>query len=88
MTLQFKDFSPDIEYDVFSKQPNVGRYKNMLNDVNAWIKDNNIKVINVETIVIPNPPLQDPHPPAATTTNSWGRILFVQIIRVWYQEQD
>ncbi len=58
-----------------------------LADANEWIKENDIRVLNVETVVLPNiwsrheEGTQDP----ALGTSGDSPSFWYQVIRVWYE---
>ena len=53
--IQFQDFEPRIIPETGILQPT--QYENLdetLQDLNSWIEENEIQVLNIETVVLPN----------------------------------
>ena len=58
-----------------------------LADANEWIKENDVRVLNVETVVLPNIWSrfeEGTHDPALATSGE-SPSYWYQVIRVWYE---
>ena len=87
MTIGYKDFFPTLLESGFFKR----KFEDLpttLGRANKWLATSGLKIVNVETVLLPNVS----HEPAASGTDfhtggetgsSW-----IQIIRVWYQVPD
>ena len=85
MRIQFKDFVPEVTRTGLFTSPTASSLKEVTEEANSWIEKTNPKIINIETVVIPNPDTKDYQSQSITPMINGGA-LFLQIIRVWYEE--
>jgi hypothetical protein len=83
-----KDFVPEIiQKGGFFTTAKAQEFQTCLDHANQWMKDENIEVVNIETVVLPN--IHDELEEGSMdtnldtlgdTTSSWN-----QFVRVWYK---
>ncbi len=89
--LRFKDFVPNlVQAGGFFQSERYEPTENCLTRMNNWIDDNNINVMNIETVVLPNifssspartdAPAFNQHYAGGTT----GVNRYHPVFRVWY----
>ncbi len=89
MTVNFRDFVPEVldAGGIFTKATYEGLAE-LRKRMNQWIEGNGIKVLNVETILMPN--LNSPREEGSEDAAVWSSGDFAttwnQFIRVWYVE--
>lgn len=88
--LSFKDFVPqEVAAGGFLKVAEYESFDAALAAANDWIHENNIQVINIETVVLPN--IWSRFEEGSTDTSLGTRGDFPshwhQFIRVWFHEQ-
>jgi hypothetical protein len=83
----FRDFVAKVlTPEGFMKQPKLEPFDIVVHRANNWIRNEGIKVINVETVVLPNihstreEGTGDTYIVAGDASNSWN-----QFVRVWYE---
>jgi len=86
--IRFHDFAPrqlappgvfhDGKYDTF---------ESAVSGANAWIREQQIKVINFETVVLPNMWEEDGTQDPEICTHP-GHALWYQFVRVWYEARE
>jgi hypothetical protein len=88
MSLQMKDFEADTE----SKKNLLGRrdvyYKGLdtaVASMNAWLEDNPVEVITVETVTLPNIHSDEEEGTVDTELSATGYALWYQFVRLWYR---
>lgn len=87
--LRYQDFVPQIAAPAaFFKAATYESFDAALEAANQWIAENDIRVRNVETVVLPNmwyPTEEGSHD---TALHQYGNSLNLwhQFIRVWYEE--
>lgn len=86
--IKFQDFVPEIKDEGgFFKSATFEQLSEPLGRANEWIANNDVEVINVETVTLPN--IFNPGEEGSTDTNlrSSGEFgtYWHQFIRVWYQ---
>ena len=86
--IQFRDFVPEML--AAPKLFKAGEYESMeaaLAAANAWIKEFDIKIINVETVVLPNIWSRYEEGTADVALGTSGEMPshWHQFVRVWYQ---
>ena len=81
----FKDFAPQVVKKGFFKIDHESLEK-ALNAANAWIRDHNIEVLNIETVVLPNMWKAGGTTDMAHTSSEIGGSFWYQFIRVWYKK--
>lgn len=91
MRIACKDFVPDVTGQKEVLFFTVSEYEpltKMLPDVNHWIQANNVDVINIETVVLPNLDQEEGSDDTTLATSGKMHSTWFQIIRVWYQMED
>ena len=85
----FADFEPrELKPARFFDSAEYEPMRKVLEDVNTWIEKENIDVVNVETVVLPNmhrlgeEGTQDPELRASGERSTY----WYQFIRVWYKK--
>ncbi|WP_258103189.1 hypothetical protein [Marinoscillum sp. MHG1-6] len=88
MPILSKDFVPEKTKGGMFKSGKIQNFDEVLSTLNAWINQNNIKVINVETVVLPN--IHDSEEEGSHDTELWtggeSSSQWYQLLRVWYEE--
>ena len=92
--LRYRDFAPRVlEEAALLSRARYDTFDHAVEAAGAWIKENNIDVVNIETVVLPNlgtARMLDPEPPRTTNSpvlddygaryGSWN-----QFVRVWHR---
>jgi hypothetical protein len=83
--LSFKDFVPDLikEGGLLSSEQWAG-VDNAVVKMNAWLKDANVKVQTIETVVLPNIWKEDGTGDAHLRQAGEYSSYWYQVVRVWY----
>ena len=89
MNILYKDFVPQVtDPGGFFKAMTVEDFEKVVLEANQWISSQSIKLINIETVVLPN--INLPHEEGSTDTNismsGEFSTYWNQFIRVWYQK--
>lgn len=90
MSVLFKDFRPPVAGEtkvLFITVRDYEMISEVLPEVNSWISDNNINVINVETLVLPNLDMDEGSHDSSLRTSGEMTTVWFQVIRVWYREE-
>jgi len=86
--IAFEDFEPRVvEAGGFLSAPTYETVREALADANAWIEERGIRVINVETVVLPNvhaPHEEGTEDPSLRVSGDFAA-RWHQFIRVWYE---
>lgn len=86
--MKIKDFVPEKTKGGFFKPGKVEAFDEVMEKMNQWINQNDINVVNVETVLLPN--IHDPEEEGSTDTELWtgGAVSshWYQLLRVWYQD--
>ena len=85
MVIRFKDFLPEIKKQGwFSNE--YATLEETLEKANLWVTQNNVQVLNVETVVLPNLEHR-PYQTKETKMETFSQVnsYWYQVIRVWYQ---
>lgn len=80
----FKDFAPQVVKKGFFKT-DYESFEKALDAANAWIRDHNIEVLNIETVVLPNMRKTGGTTDTAHIPSQRGSF-WHQFIRVWYRK--
>lgn len=88
MGIRFKDFRPEeTSPGGLLTQPAYESLKETVAAANEWIGEKGIRVLNVETVVLPNLALREStHEPRMMVVTD--HVAWYQIIRVWYEVSD
>jgi hypothetical protein len=86
--IQFRDFVPEML--AAPRLFKAGEYESLeaaLAEANAWIKEYDIKIVNVETVVLPNiwSRYEEGTSDVALGTSGEMPSHWHQFVRVWYQ---
>lgn len=81
----FKDFAPQVVKKGFFKTE-YESFKEVLATANAWIRDHNIEVLNIETVVLPNMWREVGQTRICTISVALGNSYWYQFLRVWYKK--
>ncbi len=88
MQVDFVDFVPEqVDKGGFFKMPKLEEMVAVVDKMNDWLERNHVKVVNIETVVLPN--IHSPHEDGSQDTNLTTKGDFMsswnQFIRVWYE---
>lgn len=89
MTLFARDFAPQKSKGGIFKSGSIQNFDEVMASMNSWLSENpNVKVLNVETVVLPN--IHDKDEQGSQDTELWtggeSSSQWYQVFRVWYQE--
>lgn len=89
MALLAKDFAPKKSKGSLFKSGAVQNFDEVMTAVNSWLAENpSIKLLNVETVVLPN--IHEKDEEGSQDTELWtggeSSSQWYQVFRVWYQE--
>jgi hypothetical protein len=85
----YRDFWPEqIEAEGFFTQARWQPFEEAMKAANSWVDEQGVKVINIETVVLPNIWDSDEEGTEDASLRSSGKssTTWHQIIRVWYEE--
>ena len=82
MTLAYKDFAPAV-LDRSFLSTDYEPLSSIVDRANQWISEQNVKVMNVETVVLPNLDGQDSGSNGIRSSGEMSSFWF-QVVRVWY----
>ena len=91
MKITNKDFAPQIlKKGGMFKSAQIESFDDMENAMNAWINENNIDVVSIETVVLPNIHDSDEEGSEDTMlgTGRESSSNWYQLIRVWHRVKD
>ena len=86
MIIKFEDFIPQVEksgWGLGAETKGTGP-KELVTQVNKWVKNSGVDVINIETVVVPTVWPKNYESKSITEIRQAATCL--QIIRVWYKE--
>lgn len=84
--LQFKDFAPaELTPPGFFNLGVYAALDDAVAEANAWITETGAKVMNVETVVLPNIHMAHEEGTTDPQINTSERTSWHQFVRVWYQ---
>lgn len=89
--IAYQDFVPRMkDRGGFLRAPEFDTLRASVSEANQWIKDQNIRVFNVETVVLPNIHQAHEGVSESVTLRTSGEMsaLWHQFIRVWYKLDD
>jgi hypothetical protein len=87
--LAFQDFYPQqTDPGGFLKPEKWESLRKTVREVNEWITQNNIRVLNMETLVLPNIWNDTENGPSDPKLRTSGELptYWYQVLRVWYQK--
>ncbi len=87
--IKSRDFVPEKKKGGLFKSGKIEDFQSVINTMNEWIEQqNNISVINVESVVLPN--IHDAEEQGSEDTELWtgatSSTSWHQLIRLWYRE--
>ncbi len=84
MAVQYKDFFPTVLKSGFFSTEYEGLPATVLR-ANQWLAESNARVLNVETVVLPN--IKTAEDASQTGIRTSGEISshWYQVVRVWYE---
>lgn len=82
MTLAYKDFAPAVLNRGFLST-DYESLSSIVDRANQWISGQNVQVINVETVVLPNLDGQESGNNGIRSSGEMSSYWF-QVVRVWY----
>ncbi|WP_438961258.1 hypothetical protein [Nonlabens sp.] len=84
--INYIDFEPEVITKSFWKGNEYESTKEVLERVNEWIRKNyNSKIINVETMLMPNMRYNKKNSNTKTINMSGGYVYMIEVVRVWYK---
>jgi hypothetical protein len=86
--LRHEDFVPKmVKAQKFLSPAEYESFDAALEDANRWIQENNIRVVNVETVVLPNiwSRYEEGSGDTSLGTSGESPSFWHQFIRVWYE---
>ena len=86
--IYYQDFVPrQLQPAGFFKSAHYGTLDEALAVANAWIAQHRVKVINVETVVLPNIHVAGEEGSTDPELRTWGELSshWHQFIRLWYE---
>lgn len=89
MSLMAKDFVPAKSKGGMFKSGKIQSFQEILDEANQWIKETpDIKILNVETVVLPNIHESDEEGSLDTELYTAGESSsnWYQLLRVWYRK--
>jgi len=85
--IQVKDFVPEKSKGSLFKSGKIQQFDEVLKEMNSWIETNNIEVVSIETVVLPN--IHDSQEEGSQDTELFtggeSSSHWYQIMRVWYK---
>ncbi len=88
--IKFEDFVPELEDEggLFRKMA-FEAFQTVLDRANKWIDDNNIDVVNIETVVLPNihSKFEEGSTDVQLKASSGAGTDWHQFIRIWYRSR-
>jgi hypothetical protein len=83
MAIRFKDFFPEVKSQgIFSTE--YATLRETVARANAWIEEKGAKVLNAETVVLPNVGTDQETTAIGIRTSGDMSSWWYQVIRVWY----
>jgi hypothetical protein len=89
--IAYHDFVPRVtDRGGLFKQAQFDTLRDALHEANAWIGERHLKVLNVETVVLPNmhTSWEEGSEDASLRTSGEISAMWHQFIRVWYELPD
>ena len=84
--MTFKDFRPRvIEAPGILKRGVFGDVDETVRSVDAWLKDNGVRPLSIETVVLPE--MELPAGSTASSLDTTKNVTWFQVIRVWYEKK-
>ncbi|MFY0651014.1 MAG: hypothetical protein JXQ96_03225 [Cyclobacteriaceae bacterium] len=86
MKVEVKDFVPEKAKGSFFKSGEIQKFEAIQSQLNDWLQTNDVKVVNIETLLLPNIHEADEEGSFDTELFTGGEThsQWYQIIRLWY----
>ncbi len=85
MKIEVQDFVPEKAKGGLFKAGKIQQFEEVVDEMNAWLAENDsIKVISVETVVLPNIHEEEGSRDTELYTAGESHSQWYQLIRVWY----
>ena len=85
--ITFQDFASKIvKPGTLLKPPEHQSFQQVLREANEWIQEHAVRVLNIETILLPSA-CSDNDAPVYRLHGDYG-YAWRQVIRVWYEEEQ
>lgn len=87
--IMFKDFTPrEVLPGGFPTRASFADFQAALDDANAWLASENVRLVNTETVVLPNidNPQEGGSMDSELRTYGEHSSYWRQVVRVWYEE--
>jgi adenine C2-methylase RlmN of 23S rRNA A2503 and tRNA A37 len=85
--IQVKDFVPEKSKGSLFKSGKIQQFDEVLKEMNNWIETNNIDVVSIETVLLPN--IHDSQEEGSQDTELFtggeSSSHWYQLMRVWYK---
>lgn len=89
MKFDSKDFVPEKTKGGMFKSSKVQKFEEVRDEMNRWLEDHPVEVLNIETIVLPNIHEKEEEGSRDTELLTYGESSsnWYQLIRVWYKQK-
>jgi hypothetical protein len=84
MAVAFKDFFPQVTHSGFLSSE-YEAFEQVVNRANDWMAGSGVRVLNVETVVLPNVNTGEEAQQTNIRTSSEMSSYWRQFLRVWYE---
>lgn len=89
MPIAFQDFVPQAQRKRLGVRTDFERLHEVVSRANRWIEQNQIEVINVETILLTDLPKGEvENPPTQMTAPGTTSFSIYQVVRIWYRQKS
>ncbi|PCJ58421.1 MAG: hypothetical protein COA79_12940 [Planctomycetota bacterium] len=87
MTIKFIDFAPEAtkKTTFIFTTTDVKSFQSAVDQSNEWVSNNDVEVINIETVVLPQIHSEEGTTDSMLTTSGEMMSNWYQFIRVWYK---
>ena len=87
MSLNYKDFFPEVLKSGFFSTEHEALPSTVAR-ANAWVRDTGIRIINIETVVLPNIRSEEDASRVGIRTSGEMGSHWYQVVRVWYKDEN
>ena len=85
MKIEVQDFVPEKAKGGLFKAGTIQPFEEVVDEMNAWLKENEVDVVSVETVVLPNIHEEEGSRDTELYTAGESHSQWYQLIRVWYK---
>lgn len=89
MSIEVKDFVPEKTKGSLFKSGETQKFETILQQANDWIALNEVDIVNLETVVLPN--IHEPEDEGSFDTELFtggeSHSQWYQLVRVWYRKK-